>query len=137
MKLPNFTADSPDLFFLLMEAALTQQGITSNDQKFLYTLMQCPQRVQIQAKNLINSTANNKMDQLKAIVDNLYALPVEQRLKTGKPRRGRVCTWGRAWGAMVVHIVGQQSRDRSAHVTLGAGYSPLPASCLCCATATG
>ncbi|MEL7426919.1 MAG: hypothetical protein AAFN81_28260 [Bacteroidota bacterium] len=81
MKLPNFTADSPDLFFLLMEAALTQQGITSIDKKFLYTLMQCPQRVQIQAKSLINSTASNKMDQLKAIVDNLYALPVEQRLK--------------------------------------------------------
>ena len=40
VKYPTFTPDSPELFFLLMEATLKQQGIIDTEQVFLSKLMQ-------------------------------------------------------------------------------------------------
>ena len=80
-KYPVFTPDSPDLFFLLMEAALRQQGITDKEQIFLSTLMQLPYKVQIQAKNLVNSAGQDKLEKLKHIVETQYCLPAEERLR--------------------------------------------------------
>ena len=84
MNLPTFTPDTPYLFFELMEAALRQQGITDPERIFLSTLTQCPQIVQVQAKCLLTSDASvsNKLQQLKTIVENLFVLPCQERLKT-------------------------------------------------------
>ena len=82
LKLPNFTPANPDLFFLLIEATLKQQGITDQEQVFLLSLMQLPERVQIQAKGLVNdSNVTNKLQKLKDIVDGIYNLTAEERLK--------------------------------------------------------
>ena len=52
VKLPTFTPESPDLFFILLEKILQNQGITNPEQIFLCTLMQLPHNVQVQAKTL-------------------------------------------------------------------------------------
>ena len=80
VKLPTFTPEAPDLFFMLMEAANQQRGISDPFQQFLSTFMQCPQRVQLQAKYLISSSVPDKLDELKTIVNTLYAVPAEQKL---------------------------------------------------------
>ena len=64
-----------------MRAFLKSQGIVDPEIIFLNTLMQLPQRVQVQAKPLIDSTGKDKMKQLRDIVDSLYSMPAEARLK--------------------------------------------------------
>lgn len=81
MKLPTFSPEAPELFFLLMDATFAQQKVTDPNIKFLTTLMQLPQRVQMQAKGLISEDVDNKLSKLKEIVSSLYVVPVEQRLK--------------------------------------------------------
>ena len=84
LRLPSFTPDSPDLFFILMEASLKSQGVTDGEQVFLATLMQLPQRVQMQARQLVSATIADepdKLTKLKAIVDGIYTLPDEEKLK--------------------------------------------------------
>ena len=67
--------------FILREATLKQLGITDPEAIFLNTLMQLPQRVQMQAKSLVADTCTDKLAKLKAIVDTIYSLPAEERLK--------------------------------------------------------
>ena len=81
IKWPTFSPDSPDLFFLLIEASLRQMGITDPEQVFLSTLMQLPHKVQLNAKHLVNENSTDKMSKLRAIVDGLYSLSSEERLK--------------------------------------------------------
>ena len=81
IKLPTFTPESPDLFFLLIEAALKQEGVIDPNKIFLQILMQLPQRVQIQAKYLLNTIDPDKVNKLKNIVYSLYNLSEEERLK--------------------------------------------------------
>lgn len=81
IKLPTFSPDAPDLFFILMDAMFKQYEITDPNSIFLTTLMQLPQRVQMQAKSLISDNVEDKLGKLKKIVNSLYVLPAEQRLK--------------------------------------------------------
>ena len=84
VKLPAFSPDFPEAFFISADAQFAAGAVVDNDMKFSLAVAQLTQAQTSRVARLLNGTATNKYDDLKRVVMEVFGRSNAQKVNDFK-----------------------------------------------------